>query len=185
MPEKGVRQIRPISESKAMLTHRKLTSEEAALLHAELKTTPNILGYTIRELLRCSDVWVAEEDGAFAGACISKDLRFGWTDIAVLYVVPAFRGRGLGRELYDVAWKRAEQRGRHILTLSRNLEVIVMMKRRGMRVSGSMWKAPFAMHLHMQCHMMSVYRLREGLRKGRQMQTESPLLVGIRKHASG
>lgn len=165
-----------------MLNHRKLTAAEAALLHAELKTTPNILGYTIRELMGCSDVWVAEEDGAFAGACISKDLFFGWTDIAVLYVIPTFRGRGLGRGLYAAAWERAEQRGRHILTLSRNLEVIAMMKRRGMIVSGSMLKAPLAMHLHMQCHMMSVYRLREGIRKGRQMQTELPLLVGVRKH---
>jgi hypothetical protein len=30
-----------------MLTHRPLTQEEALLLHEEIKTTPNILGYTV------------------------------------------------------------------------------------------------------------------------------------------
>ena len=166
-----------------MLIHRQFTPEEAATLHVELKSTPNILGYTVPELLRFSDVWIAEEEGAFAGACISKDLRFGWTDIAVLYVLPAFRGRGLGRMLYAAAWQQAEERHRHILTLSRNLEVIRMMKYRGMKVSGSMLQAPLAMHLHMQCHMASVYRLRESIRKSRQMKTESPLLVGSKKYA--
>src|SRR5690348_2059765 len=100
-----------------MFIHRKLTEAEAILLHEELKTTPNIFGYTVKELNRFTDVFVAEVEGEFAGACISKDLSFGWTDIAVLYVLPAFRGRGLGTELYTAAWQRAQQRGRHIFTL--------------------------------------------------------------------
>src|SRR5438477_3383148 len=115
-----------------MLIHRKLTHEEAALLHEELKTTPNILGYTIRELISFSQVLVAVIEGDFAGVCISKDLSFGWTDIAVLYVLPAYRGRGLGRELYTAAWQKAQQRGRHIYTLSRSPEVIHLMEQFGM-----------------------------------------------------
>jgi GNAT superfamily N-acetyltransferase len=165
-----------------MLSQRRLTASEAAILHEELKTTPNILGYTPGELTRFSQVVVAEVDGCFAGACLSKDLRFGWTDIAVLYVLPAFRGKGLGAELYAAAWERAAQRGRHIMTLSRSPAVIHLMERFHMVTTRAMWKAPLAVHLHMNHHMMSVYRIKEAIRKGRQMKTEVPLLMGTKRH---
>jgi len=165
-----------------MLTHRALTAEEAACLHRELKTTPNILGYTVREIVGFEDVFVAECDGEFGGVCISKDLLFSWTDIAVLYVLPDFRGRGVGRELYTAAWERAQQRKRHIFTLSRNASVLRMMEDFGMEMSCSMWRAPLAVHLHMNRHMMSVYRFRESIRKSKEMKGALPLRSGTRRH---
>jgi len=153
------------SNTEVTITRRGLTSAEAARLHEELKTTPNILGYTVRELLRFTDVLIAEAEGDFAGACLSKDLAFGWTDIAVLYVLPAFRGRGIGSRLYAAAWEADCQRGRHIITLSRAQEVIHLMERFGMELTRSPWKAPLAYHLEMNWHMMSLYRWREMLRK--------------------
>jgi GNAT superfamily N-acetyltransferase len=165
-----------------MLIHRQLTQAEAARLHEELKTTPNILGYTVKELTRFPDVLVAEIEGDFAGVCISKDLRFGWTDIAVLYVLPAFRGRGIARELYTAAWQRAQQRGRHIFTLSRSPEVIHLMEQFGMELSRSMWRAPLAFHLHMNRHMMSWYRIKEAMRKSKQIPGSAPLLGGAKRH---
>lgn len=164
-----------------MLIQRKLTHAEASVLHEELKTTPNILGYVPGELLRFTEVFVAEVEGNFAGVCLSKDLAFGWTDIAVLYILPAFRGRGLGRELYTAAWQRAQQRGRHIFTLSRSPEVIHLMERFGMELTRSMWKAPLAVHLHMNRHMMNWYRIREAMRKSKQMHAQSPLFGGTMK----
>lgn len=56
------------------LVQRALTRQEALCLHEELKTTPNIFGYTQEELLRFRDVLIAEVEGIFAGACLSKDL---------------------------------------------------------------------------------------------------------------
>jgi GNAT superfamily N-acetyltransferase len=148
------------------LTHRRLSRGEATALHEDLKSTPNILGYTASELLRFQDVLVASAaDGAFAGACINKDLAFGWTDIAVVYVLPAFRGRGAGTLLYTAAWESARSRGRHIVTLSRSPAVIHLMERLGMRITHSPWKAPLAFHLEMNRHMMSLYRVRESFRK--------------------
>lgn len=156
------------------LVPRRLTLTEATRLHEELKTTPNILGYTVRELLRFSSVLVAgameygnasRNGGVFAGACISKDLLFGWTDIAALYVLPAFRGQGIGTLLYTAAFADARERGRHVFTLSRCPETIRMMERAGMEMTRSMWKAPLAVHLHRNGHMMSRYRLREAVRK--------------------
>lgn len=164
-----------------MLTHRRLTDVEAASLHTELKTTPNILGYTVRELLRFNDVWVAEVDGNFAGACISKDLRWNWTDIAVLYVLSDFRGRGLARTLYTAAWERATSRGRHIHTLSCSPEVIHLMTQFGMGMHREMWKAPLAVHLHMHRHMMNRYRWTESLRKSREMKRATGLISGTHR----
>jgi GNAT superfamily N-acetyltransferase len=149
------------------LSRRPFTPDEAARLHAEIKTTPNILGYTVRELLRFRDVFVAEADGAFAGACIDHDLAFGWTEITALYVLPAFRGRGIGTLLYTAGWEDARRRGRHVVTLSRSAEVIHLMERLGMETTRSIWRAPLAYHLHMNRHMMSWYRTREMRRKAR------------------
>ena len=163
------------------LVLRSLTPQEARTLHEELKTTPNILGYTVRELLGFQEAFVAEAAGVFAGVCLSKDLRFGWTDIAALYVLPEFRGRGLGTELYQAAWRRAEERRRHIITLSRSPTVVSLMERSGMAVSPSMRRAPFAMHLYMQCHMTSLYRTREALRKFRAMRDAPPLRCGVKR----
>lgn len=167
-----------------MLIQRPLTPSEAVVLHEELKTTPNIIGYLPQELTRFKEVFVAEVDGSFAGACLSKDLLFGWTDIAVLYVLPAFRGQGVGAELYTAGWEQARRRGRHIVTLSRSPEVIHLMKRFGMEVSTSMWSAPLALHLHMNRHMMSLYRMREAARKSNRMQTQSPLFSGVKRRTA-
>ena len=167
-----------------MLTHRPLTPEEARTLQAELKTTPNIIGYTARELVRFSDAFVAEREGEFAGVCISKDLRFGWTDIAILYVLPAFRGNGIGAELCTAAWKRAEERERHIFTLSRNPAVIHLMERFGMETSGGMRNAPLAAHLHMNRHMMNLYRWKEMIRKSSAMRNAPPLRCGVKRYSA-
>ena len=166
-----------------MLIQRSLTSAEAALLHTELKTTPNILGYTIPELLRFAHVLLAEEQGQLVGVCLSKDLWFGWTDIAVLYVLPEFRGRGVARELYTAAWKNAEERGRHIYTLSCSPAVIHLMKHFGMETSCSMLRAPLAVHLHMNKHMMSWYRTTEAIRKARTMKRSARLVGGTKRRA--
>ena len=81
-PEQAARSSSPCPDgpaAAAKIIHRPLTPNEAQRLHEELKTTPNIFGYTIAELLGFRHVLVAEVDGAFAGACLSKDLLFGWT----------------------------------------------------------------------------------------------------------
>jgi len=159
------------------LVCRRLSPAEARLLHEELKTTTNIFGYTVPELLRFREMIIAEADGVFAGACLSKDLLFDWTDIAALYVLPAFRGRGVGTLLYAAAFERARGRGRHVFTLSRSPEVIHLMERLGMALTRSVWKAPLPAHLHMNRHMMSRYRLREMLRKAKLRGSGGPALT--------
>ena len=164
------------------IIHRPLTRAEALRLHQELKTTPNILGYTVRELERLSDVQVAEAEGEFAGVCFSVDLAAGWTEIAALYVLPDFRGRGIGAALFRAAWARTQERERHVYVLSRNPQVVEWMRELGMTVDGKLWRAPIAVHWYMQCYMSSRHRFAESVRKGGEIRKCPPLLQGIKRH---
>lgn len=163
------------------IVHRPLTLEEARLLHRELKSTPNIIGYTVGELRAKRDVFVGEVDGRFAGLFFSVDLPFGWTELAVLYVLPAFRGHGLGRTLFDSAYRRAEERRRHIFVLSRNPAVVEWMREKGMEVSAVGFKAPLAYHLHSFFYMAHPYRNIEAFRKLPQMLKGAPLMQGMKR----
>ena len=164
------------------IVHRPLTHSEALTLHQELKTTPNILGYTVRELERLSDVHVAQFDEEFAGVCFSIDLIRGWTEIAALYVLPDFRGKGIGERLFRAAWERAQGRQRHIYVLSRNPQVVEWMRELGMTVDRNVWRAPLAVQWYMQHYMASWYRVTESVRKHGEIRQCPPLLQGIKKH---
>ena len=163
------------------IVHRPLTQAEAVLVHLALKDTPNILGYTVRELTRLSDVYAAAQDGQFAGVCFSADLRQNWTEIAALCVLPQFRGRGIGLALFQAAWERTQARRRHVYVLSRNPQVVKWMSARGMEIGGRMRHAPLAVHWHMARHMVSGYRIGEGFRKRKAIGQCPPLLQGIKK----
>ncbi len=163
------------------IIRRRLTPDEARQVHHALRETPNILGYTVRELLDLTDVFVAEEDGLFAGLCFSADMGRRWTEIAALLVLPHFRGQGLGNALFSAAWDRAWRRGRHVYVLSRNPQVVGWMKARGMDIAQAGRKVPFAVHGHLARHMASGYRWREGFRKRQAIHACPPLIQGIKR----
>lgn len=165
------------------IIHRPLTQTEARQVHLALKDTPNILGYTVRELTRLPDVYAAEEDGQFAGLCFSVDLQRSWTEIAALCVLPQLQGRGIGRALFHAAWERTQARRRHVYMLSRNPQVIGWMEALGMEVGGKLRAAPLAVHWYMARHMASGYRMAEGFRKRKAINQCPPLLQGIKKYA--
>lgn len=165
------------------IIHRPLTHPEAVILHRELKTTPNILGYTIHELKKLSDVFVVEVGGEFAGACFSIDLAQGWTEIAALCVLSGFQGAGLGRRLFLAAWERTQERQRHVYVLSRNSRVVEWMRERDMTVDEKLWRAPWAVHLYMPRYMASRYRFTESVRKRKEISLCPPLMQGIKKFA--
>ena len=170
-----------MGELRPEIIARRLTPAEAVRVHWALKDTPNILGYTVRELERLPFVLVAETGGEMAGVCFSRDLGQNWTEIAALCVLPQFQGRGIGKTLFDSAWDRAEARRRHLYVLSRSPQVVKWMQARGMEVSGKLRSAPLVVHGDMLRHMASGYRLRESIRKRRAIAACPPLVQGIKK----
>ena len=163
------------------IVHRPLTLAEAEQVHAALRETPNILGYTVRELLRLSDVFAAEADGAFAGVCFSVDMGQRWTEIAAVFVLPEFQGRGIGTVLFAAAWDRGWARGRHLYVLSRNPQVVGWMEARGMKVSAVGGKAPLAVHWYMAGYMASRHRWAESFRKRKAIRACPALVQGIKR----
>ena len=161
------------------IIYRRLTTEEARRIHLELRETPNILGYTVWELLRLTDVHVAIVDGAFAGATWSFNLAFGWTEIAAIVVAEEFRGHGIGEALFEAAWARADGRGRSVYMMSRNQKVVDWMRAKGMTIDERFWAAPLAVHLHEPLYMASWYRHVEMFRKWRSIRKCPSLVQGI------
>ena len=150
------------SRSQVMgIAHRPPTRAEALKLHQELKTTPDILGYTVRELERLSDVHVALAGQEFAGACWSVDLALGWTEIAAFYVLPEFRGMGSGERLFRAAWDRTQGCQRHVYVLRRNPKVVGWMRELGMTVGGRLWRAAGRPLVHAVVHDEPASRCRE------------------------
>src|SRR5689334_13559443 len=56
--------------------------------------------------------------------------------------------------------------------------VIHLMESYGMEISGSMLKAPLAVHIHMNFHMASPYRIWEAIRKSGQISSSPNRMVG-------
>ncbi len=169
------------------LENRPLTVDEATVLHHELKTTPNILGYSVHELTDFGTgiVAVADTDtgAAFAGVCLCKDLLWNWSDIAVLYVLPTFRGARLGSRLFTAAFDTLRERERHIFVLSRTPQIIRLMEARQMRMGGSGFAAPLAVHIDINLHMMNAYRWREAVRKQKMRREDGhSFVMGTKKH---
>lgn len=162
-----------------VLTHRRLTPDEAVQIHRELKHTPNILGYSVRELTSMRNVIVAEREGLFAGAVWSVDLAFGWTEISAIVVLSDHRDHGIGRALFDAAWDQAADRRRSVYMLSRNSAVMDWMREKGMTIDGRLWSAPLAVHLHAPLYMSSWYRHAEYYRKRKEIRKCPSLVQGI------
>ena len=54
-----------------------------------------------------------------------------------------------------------------------------------MALTRSVWRAPLAVHLHMNRHMMSRYRLQEMRRKSRLRQDGAHLMAGTKRRGVG
>ena len=112
-----------------IISHRKVNQLEAKKMIDKIKTTPNIVGYTIKEWLNCEHIIVAEDEGGqLLGACLNYDFAESWTKIAALYVFEEFRGRGIGKALFYESFNDAMKRHKNVYTISRNPTIIKMMK---------------------------------------------------------
>lgn len=168
---------------------RPLTKQEAKLLVQEVRKMPNITGYTVKEWLTCKHVFVAiDHEGQLLGACMNDDFASEWTEIAVLIVLEGFRRRRIGRAFLEISIQNIQDRKRNMMIISREPNVLRMMKEFQFdlytslsKVDGPYKQHKFILSVYYQLRsMMSVYRFLEVRRKKIIYGIKEPFIYGLR-----
>lgn len=111
MPEKYPVQKRaePV-EDRAVMVHRNLEHEEAEVVVQLIRNETTITGYSMEEWMSKRDVVVCADamTGALLGVALVHHLLPGWSEIAVVLVLPEWRGRGIGARLVKHAAEHVE-----------------------------------------------------------------------------
>lgn len=173
------------------VTKRKVTESEVKLLIEKIKTTPNIVGYTMNEWLKGEHIIVAEDDrGQLLGACLNYDFAEKWTKIAALYVFEEFRGRGIGRTLFYESFNDAINRQKNIYTISRNPTLIKMMNELEFTTFDSLFNFPnrfkldqLDFYVHSLQWLSSPYRIKEIIRKQIAFPSQSDFIYGVKSQS--
>lgn len=147
-----------------IILKRPLTDQEIDLVFKEIKTTPNITGYTKNEWKGFQDIFVAEKDGKLIGLSLLKVLDEDWSELAALYILPTFRHKGIGRRLFYKSIEYLKTKNKNIYTVSRNPLVIDLMRTNQFKIIGFS-SLPRAIKVHIFKHSMSFYRFKEYIRK--------------------
>ena len=155
-----------------------LSENEVNIFQSEIKNTPNITGYTKNEWVKFKDVWVAKVDGEVAGVCVNIEIDREWTEIAVLYVLDRYRGKGIGLGLFNTSFECLKENGKKIYTTTRNPKVENYMI--GKKFSFvSFFALPLPILLFNLRFVCSIFRVREYFRKQMYKNDLAPFKYGV------
>ena len=175
----------------------KFTRTEVKIVQKEIRKSPDITGYSLRELLVFKNIFKAYLGGEFTGGCIGFDfpprLPSGlrpaetdgetgggnWTEPSGFLVLPKFRGQGIGKLLYKFAYDEAVNRRRNIYIVSRNPAMQKIMRGSNLTIITKFRQLPQVIRLHSLGFAISWYRLFEAIRKS-VMKKSGGFIFGIR-----
>lgn len=169
------------------IIQKRFTKDEARIAQKEIRTSPDITGYSIRELLRLKTVFKAFASNEFAGACANFDFPpwlgetggRNWTELSAYIVFSKHCNQGIGKLLFQTAYKDAIQRGKNIYIVSRNPAMIKIFKKENFQIINSFWQLPVAVIIDTFIFAISWYRAKEFLRK-LPMKKSGKFIFGIK-----
>ena len=161
------------------IIEKAFNKQEAKIIQAEIRKSPDITGYSLRELLGFKNIFKAYKNQEFAGACINFDFGESWTELSGFIVLPKFRGRGIGRLLYKSAFADAENRKRNIYVVSRNPAMQRIIRESDLKIISDFRRLPQVIRLHSLSFIVSWYRVIEAIRKAF-MKKSGKFIFGIR-----
>lgn len=133
LPLGGTRAV--FGREPVIVTKRCPTREETTALMKAIRATPNITGFTIAEWTGAGPAFLAKDSaGKILGVCLHDDLAPGFTEIAVILVFGALRGKGIGRTLFDASCAEPLRRRRNALLIFRDEAVDRMARGAGFAV---------------------------------------------------
>lgn len=181
-----------------IIKNQPFTKSEAKIVQAEIRKSPDITGYSLRELLWQKNVFKTYKDKEFAGACNNFDfppwLPSGlcpaetdgetgsgfWTELSGFLVLPKFRGQGIGKLLYKSAFQDAEDRKRNIYVISCNPAMQKIMRGSNLTIITKFRQLPRVIRLHSLSFIISWYRLFETIRKALFMKKSGKFIFGYK-----
>lgn len=170
------------------IVKRKVNESEAKLLVEQIKSTPNIIGYTIKEWLNAEHIFIAEDkQGQLLGACFNYDINEKWTKIAALYVLEELRNRGLGKALFYESFNDAMKRHKNVYTISCNPIILNIMSELKFITFTNLLDFPISyatdladFYIHTLQWLSSPYRIKEIIRKQIVYRPQKPFLYGLK-----
>ena len=164
---------------KVEIKNQRFSASEAKVVQSEIKKSPDITGYSLRELLSLKNVFKAYSSGNFAGACANFNFGHNWTELSAYVVLPKFRRQGIGRLLFRSALKDATSREKNIYIVSRNPAMKKIIAGNGIKIVESFWQLPTAVKINSLKFAISWYRAAEFLRK-LPMKKSGKFIFGIK-----
>jgi hypothetical protein len=152
-------------KSEIRVIQEKFTRAEAKIVQAEIRMSPDIVGYSYNELLKMENVFKAYCVDEFVGSCTNFDFGRNWTELSAFIVREKFRGSGVGSKLFSAAWIDAEKRAKHIFILSRNPSMVKIFLNSGMTIINSFRHLPAQIKAKSYKPATSSYRFKEFIRK--------------------
>jgi GNAT superfamily N-acetyltransferase len=169
-----------MSNVNIQLIRRKLYDNEIELVIKEIQNTVNITGYTKTEWSTFDSVLIVMYEDKFAGICLYFDIGLNWAEIAVLLVLPEFRGLGLGSMLFFESIQSLTEMKKSIYTTTRNPIVLKMMRKNNFKLV-SLHQLPKEIQIFNLKFICSYYRIKEFFRK-KMFRGELPSFVyGIKE----
>ncbi|MGH4034105.1 GNAT family N-acetyltransferase [Actinomycetota bacterium Odt1-20B] len=171
------------------LQRRPLTRSEAADIMRQIRESPHITGYSVREWTGGRDTFalVHSETGRLAGALLVHHLAGRWSEIAVVFMLEEFRGRGIGRQMLRDSLRAMESADRNLLLFFCSPGMGRLTAEAGFTVlesetdftHGSLRRKLFLSVLYKAQWLCSAYRLREIRRKRRDFDCSFEFKVGV------
>lgn len=129
--------------SSVKVEQRPLTDDEANRVISEIRDVDTITGYSKSEWTRVRETHVVvKSDGELAAAALVHHLWAGWSEVAVLYVLPGDRGQGFAGLLLGEVLEGLRVSGRRPLIFFCSSEMRRIVRACGFEVYDSVSEVP-------------------------------------------
>jgi GNAT superfamily N-acetyltransferase len=168
------------NNEKINIRRGKLNQDEIDLVIDEIKKTANITGYTKNEWINFDTIFIAYWENNFAGVCVNLSINKQWDELAVLLVLPNFRGNGIGHLLFKTGLDAIFSQDKKAYITSRNKIVTAMMKQEKFDFI-QLNELPLSIHFFNLKFILNFYRIEEFFRK-KMYNSELPKFIfGIKR----
>lgn len=162
-------------KSEIEIVKRQLTTKEARIIFNEIKNTPNIIGFTINELVSYKNVFVAMDDQKLAGVGIWIKVSEEWNELLVLFVLDGYRNQGIGSEILNNLIR--DIGNSNIFIPTRNAVVIRMLHNNNFKIV-IFWELPVEIKIYYFHYSLNLYRIKEFMRKNL-LKHNKPFVYGL------